>query len=971
MSDGRRSRSRWIAVAVIVLVIGGLTLWRARSPEVVPVRKMAAVERAPGFTGREGAEAVLGGVIEGRVVDPDGRPVAGAAVTAAYQWRREDLSSTFGRLPSAPPVGTRSGADGGFRLPVASAGSHVLAASAPGFMGVFRGGVEVAPRATVKGLELRLARGGLVLSGRLFDAGGGAIAGGRLRALVWERPAANPPGARYAFEATADGDGHYRLQLPPGRYGLEAEADGYAPARDFTDLTAAQSKDFRLEPAARLAGRVLTASDRRAVAGAEVSLSSAERRHDLSVAPVFTDDEGAFQMEGLPSGSFSVTARKGALVATAAQPIVLAAGGRADVEIAVSPGLTVAGTVKSADGAPVAGAQVSLVVRTRGSFGMAIGARTEASGRFSIPGVLPGEYGIAVVSEGRPSRMDDISVHASVTRDFVLENAARVTGVVLTSGGQRAAGARLEAWVRADGAGRMATSDRTSADAQGRFTLTRLGPGRLTIGVQQGSEAVRVEDQPLATGEQKEMTIKLQPGGRVSGVVVWDDGAPAADLKVIGMYRGGGRGESEVLSAADGSFTLGPFSAGQIAVVVMPPGERTGWSSMARPEQADLELGGGEHRTGVKLVASKRSGLISGSLIGPSGQPIAGASVVASMEREGRAYKRGPDGARTVTGPDGAFTLEALKNGTYTLWAISAEHPEIERSGIAAGTRDVRLQAGRGASLSGVFVDGGGRPIPSYTLVVVPPGKDDADARFRRATDDGKGLVVSEPRGAFAVDRLSPGLYELVASAADGRSARLSVSVTEGEKKRGVRLVAETGILVSGRVLEYESGQPLAGMQVRIRAATAALEATTDAQGVFRIGGVPVIPGVTGMVGPRERTHIGQSFAIPPARDGAVELGTIRLMKLDPENPSKGRVGISFGERDGKMVINAVMPETPAARAGLRAGDVLIAVDGKNALTDRSAAMTALRPEDPGKEIKLLVQTPGQEPRSVTVKRTM
>jgi hypothetical protein len=81
-------------------------------------------------------------------------------------------------------------------------------------------------------------------------------------------------------------------------------------------------------------------------------------------------------------------------------------------------------------------------------------------------------------------------------------------------------------------------------------------------------------------------------------VVNWDDGSPAADLKVVGMQRGGGRDQSDARTAPDGTFTVGPFAAGEISVVVMPPGERTSWSSMARPEQADLTIAGGEHQTG-------------------------------------------------------------------------------------------------------------------------------------------------------------------------------------------------------------------------------------------------------------------------------------------------------------------------------------------------------------------------------------
>jgi S1-C subfamily serine protease len=615
---------------------------------------------------------------------------------------------------------------------------------------------------------------------------------------------------------------------------------------------------------------------------------------------------------------------------------------------------------------------VSLSLQTGGQSGSLndqIGGRGDTAGRFRIAGLLPGDYTILASAEGRAPKMELLSLRASLTRDLVLDSTTGVTGVVLHPGGQPAAGAVIEASVRPDGTNRMGSGDRATADAQGRFTLTRLGAGKLTIAARQGNEAVTLENLPLRNGEKTDLTIKLQPGGRVSGVVSWDDGSPAPELRVVGTQRGGGRGQSEARSAADGTFSVGPFGAGDISVVVMPPGERTSWSSMARPEQVDLKIAAGEHRTGVKLVASRRSGTISGVVLGPDGQAVAGASVLASAERDGRAYKRGSDTTRAVTGPDGAFALESLKKGTYSIWASSPEHPEAQRTGIAAGTKGVRFQMSRAASVAGVFVGPDGKPVSSYTLVAVPPGKDSEQMRLRLAVDDGAAVMVNDSRGAFQVARLTAGRYDLVANATDGKAARIDVSVSEGEKKQGVRLVAQDGVTVQGRVVEYESGGPLPGMLVEIRAGALALDATTDAQGVFQVANVPTLPGVTASVGPRsERTHLFQSFTIPPARDGHADVGTIKLIRADPRNPNKGRIGIDFNERNGKLVINSVVAGTPAAGAGIRVGDVLISVDGK---TDPAAVPGALRPNDPGREIKIVVQTPGQEARAITLKRVM
>jgi Carboxypeptidase regulatory-like domain/PDZ domain len=994
MSDREmgRPRSRRSVVSIVVvssLLAGGFVVLLARhgrTPdgrpppgERAPSSSMSPSQsRAPRVSGEPSDEKAPGGVVEGRVVDPDGRPVPSATVTALRQlrqWKRGDPAPV---MPAPGPASalpaTTTASDGTFRLEVASSGSFVLGALAAGFTGTFRAGIDVERGARVTGVELKLGQGGAVLSGRFLDAGGGPIPGGRLRASGFQGSGANGgqlAGTPYAFEAPADGQGRYRVQLPPARYSLEAQADGYAPARDFTDLAGNESKDFRLDPAARIAGRLVTAGDQRPVAGAEIRAQSSERRFDVRISPVTSDGDGKFHFDALPGGSFLVSARKDDMVGTLAQPLTIAAGGQSDVEIIMSVGLAFSGMVKSVDGKPVAGAQISLRVQTPGQGGPLndpISGRGDAAGRFRIAGLLPGNYMIIASAEGRAPKMEPLSLQASLARDLVLEGTTGVSGVVLTSNGQPAPGAEIEASVRPDGTNRMGSGDWATADSQGRFTLTRLGAGKLAIAARQGNEAATLENLPIGSGQKTDLTIKLQPGGRVSGVVSWDDGSPAAELKVVGTQRGGGRGQREVRSAADGTFTVGPFPAGDISVVVMPPGERTSWSSLARPEQVDLKVAAGEHRTGVKLVASRRSGTISGIVLGPDGQPVAGASVLASTERDGRAYKRVFD-ARAVTGPDGAFALESLKKGTYTIWASSPEHPEVERTGIAAGTKGVRVQMSRASSVAGVFVGPDGKPVSSYTLIALPPGKDSEQMRLRLAVDEGAATLVNDSRGAFQVARLTAGRYDLVANATDGKAARVEVSVSEGERKQGVRLVAQDGVTVQGKVVEYDSGEPLGGMVVQVAAAAVALEATTDAQGAFQLANVPALPGLIASVRSRsEQTHLFQTFTIPPAKDGHADVGTIKLIKLDPKNPHKGRLGIDFNERDGKLVINSVVPGTPAARAGIRLGDVLISVDGK---TDHAAVPAALRPSDPGQEIKIVVQTPGQEPRAVTLKRVM
>jgi len=80
-------------------------------------------------------------------------------------------------------------------------------------------------------------------------------------------------------------------------------------------------------------------------------------------------------------------------------------------------------------------------------------------------------------------------------------------------------------------------------------------------------------------------------------------------------------------------------------------------------------------------------------------------------------------------------------------------------------------------------------------------------------------------------------------------------------------------------------------------------------------------------------------------------------------------IGAELGQRDNRIVVIAPLPGTPADRAGLRAGDALLAINGESTegLTLQAAVSKIRGPE--GSEVDLLVLTPGQPERSVKITR--
>lgn len=81
-------------------------------------------------------------------------------------------------------------------------------------------------------------------------------------------------------------------------------------------------------------------------------------------------------------------------------------------------------------------------------------------------------------------------------------------------------------------------------------------------------------------------------------------------------------------------------------------------------------------------------------------------------------------------------------------------------------------------------------------------------------------------------------------------------------------------------------------------------------------------------------------------------------------------IGVEIGKRDGTIVVIAPLEGSPGARAGLKPGDIILAIDKQDALDmPLDQAVSLIRGEE-GTPVELLVlEKGGSEPRSVSVTR--
>jgi RNA polymerase sigma-70 factor (ECF subfamily) len=826
------------------------------------------------------------GALDGVVLAPDGTPLPGAVVTARSLDLPERSGVAFTGEPPLPGAFTMAGPGGAFRLSELAAGRYVVVATHPQHPAVSRNEVELPGR---RPLQLRL--GGpavLTLSGAVSDEGGGPIAGARV--IVTGR-------SQTGFMAVTSASGAYRLVLPENASDVVALADGYAPARRTYRLDGSESVDLHLPPGARLSGRVLSGG--RPVPGALVRLMPATIAgpRDHWERQTSTDAEGVFELRDLPAVGFRPFVRHGTLVVMQERPLLsLRAGAEEKVEFVLEAGVTVRGRVRDPGGRALPKARLSLL-ETDDAGGLATwGAIAEVTaddeGAFVFEGLSPARLQLRAALSGYAASRQALALGGQpvVEVDVALEARSGVFGVVYRADRTPAVGAHLRGSVRS-GAGGVGAVAAGRADAGGRFEMS-LDAGAVTLEAWLDREAVVHAPVSLRSGERKEVTVRLAPAAFVSGRVRWEDGRPAAGIRVRGYSArvNPQRGESlphaiaidPARTGADGSFTLGPFLPGRARVVAFARSELEPAVGAPGPHHAEARVAAGQHVTGLELVVSAGRQRIAGVAFGPDGQPLPGATLLAVHEQPGRpTYPGSGQGPSASSGDDGRFVIEALAEGTFTVFASHPEQAAIEVAAVRAGTSDLELRFPRPAQLTGAVTTRAGAPIAKYFLVVQPvvaPG-----GRLVEATDHPR-FEVEESQGAFTVPRLLPVRYNVTATTADGLVAQArDVALEPGEVRR-LELVAESGALLHGRVVEGATGAGAARVKVvTFLPGRRSVSATTDATGAFVLRGVPAGPKVRVLARPEDGARATAQVEVAVPRLGAtVDLGTIRLQAPSP-----------------------------------------------------------------------------------------
>jgi protocatechuate 3,4-dioxygenase beta subunit/thiol-disulfide isomerase/thioredoxin len=605
--------------------------------------------------------------LTGRVVDAEGKPVAGAQVRSYL-------------LSYPPPAGrleaeATTGEDGSFALkglpPTEGNSFRTILVQAEGYG--LGGALQPKP-----GLILRLGPAGSIV-GRITGPGGKAIAGVSVRvAGIWlpEEGLAEPRflqfwGDAAVLEARSDAAGTFTLNGLPagGRASLLVQSPDYGRCERNNVAVGSEEVSLTLEPPGRIEGRVLAGKEEAPVAGATVYgwwLQSG-----MTWASARTDEEGRYVLTGLGPGLHRLAVKptgayEGWFLSEPERNVGVKAGETtADVVLRLTPGETVRGRVVDAEtGKPLAGVSVE----ESSSFQS---VKTKEDGTFELR-AAPGEIWISI-QEVPPGYARDrmmtsrrLTVQAGAGAadiEFKLQRGVSVKGQVVDPAGRPVPGAVVR-YVRD-----WAMSEET-ADDEGRFTLEGLLPGKslvLWTSVPEKGWAGQLS-LPMEKATLEPVTLKLGRAAAVRLTVTDPQKQPIEGIE-IEVFKRCETGEGV---SYDGTAARSKRSGkATYDIQGLVPGQEyylqvtaEGYGHLV---SGQFKLEAGETRELLPMVLRVADAVVEGRVIDPAGRPIAGAQVEVHSGRF----------AQATTDAHGRFRLEKQPHESLFL---RVTHPDYEEN---------------------------------------------------------------------------------------------------------------------------------------------------------------------------------------------------------------------------------------------------------------------------------------------------
>ncbi len=638
-------------------------------------------------------------------------------------------------------------------------------------------------------------------------------------ALVWVT-------REFSAWAETDAAGGYTLPLLPSRAGyrrsVSAAAEGYFPGSAEIVDRGSSMPTVALIPSIRLLGVVRNSSGD-PLSEVEVTARAAPSRAKVSRVAMrnppalsYSGSAGGFVLSPLvPGHRYTVRAKLEGYATTEVEAAGLEAGrDRVGFEIVLTQGAAAFGRIVDTDGAPVAGAEVSLARSSAGGESLSRllmsryqeplreSVRTDEDGKYEIPHVTAGSYDLEVEAAGFV-RVEVLALEilpgSTDLGTTALEPGAAVGGLIVNREGEPLAGAEVSG-TRND----MRMLSRSSfspfesgvsaiTDERGEFHLEDLAAGsEISLMIRlDGYGEQSVPGVKVPTSEPLE--IVLERSARVSGRVLGANRQPVEGARVRVLVRrtiaGGfssssGQGTAE--TDGDGEFEIENVSPGPLRLTV----NAEGWRTSALE---DLEVAAGEAVSGLEIVL-ERGATITGRVLGSNGEPVSEAFVSIHVEPGARAsFMRG---AFSRSDGDGRYRLEGVEPGLRQVVAKDADRQLVRELEVALGENRLDLVFEAGTEVAGRVVGDDGSPVGGALVRLVAPSE------FMSFGGAGQ---ETGPDGAFRFSDVPDGSFQFHVEK-QGYAPAVSGAAFEvaGTPLSGIEIRLEAGTTVRGRLLGLE-----------------------------------------------------------------------------------------------------------------------------------------------------------------------
>ncbi len=689
--------------------------------------------------------------LEGQAVDENGAPVEGATIV----------------LNSAPSKTTVSDTDGSFAFDNLVGRRYTMYARSSERIG---GPAVVSLTETSAPTLVRMHAGGGIRI-EVYDDHNHPIAGATVSVPALE-----------SVREQTDSEGKVTMSnLPPGSALLVASAPGYAKSsilvsipRNADTLTLQR---FSLVPGVKVSGTVVD-NEGKPVANAKLIA------HDNSALfgvenpkkdGVSSNKDGKFELPAVPSGAMRLHASHDDFAPSSTEIIHVGDTPLSDIEVVMSEGGIISGSVVSLSGDKVAWATVRIVAGgDTPSRSVNRQLIADENGKFSASGLPLEELLLQASSEEASSKAIDIDLLAKTKESnlkVTLDVEGTISGVVVDEEGQPIAEAQVQAtadfWKGAD-LKRMTVNGSSFAttNGDGEFHFRGLSDSMFQLRASRslGEASARLQTPTKAKTGDTNIRITIASPGSITGTIQTSDGT-APEIAVVSIRN------AASASVIEGKFSLADIPAGKYELTIKGP-------SFATKHVGNILVTTSE-TTELETIVVEKGRVVRGQVVDSSGSAVSGAKVVLS----GRIISDGKNLTPQSLGDSVAGQGELRQaisddNGKFALaglgskqWFVVADHPDFGRSigvDVPKGTQDTQVDLpllATGSVAGRVSINGVGKPgVP--VLLTTP------------ATSGHILVVQSGDDGRFLVERTTVGDYKLSAMISGGAASSMAAMQT-------------------------------------------------------------------------------------------------------------------------------------------------------------------------------------------------